>query len=57
MPEGARIPRFPRIVECFGEPIDPARYVDGSKKERIQAMTDDVMAAILELRTAAREEA
>jgi len=41
MPEGARLPRWPRIVVSFGEPIEPD--VTGDKKEVIARLTDRIV--------------
>jgi 1-acyl-sn-glycerol-3-phosphate acyltransferase len=46
MPEGTRIPRFPRVTISFGPPIYPSEYTEGGRKERIAALTADVMEAI-----------
>jgi 1-acyl-sn-glycerol-3-phosphate acyltransferase len=47
-PPGARLPRFPKVVVSVGEPIDPARFSQGGRKERVEAMTAEIMARISE---------
>jgi len=54
LPKGARLPRFPRVTYVFGEPIDPASF-EGRRKEKVTAITDELMAAIRHLRDVARE--
>lgn len=41
MPDGARFPRWPRIVVSFGEPIKPD--TGGDKKEVIARLTDRIV--------------
>jgi len=55
LPPGARLPRFPRVRVWYGHPVDPASFVDGSRKERVAAMTDAIMDGIREARARARE--
>ncbi len=55
MPPGARVPRFPRVRVWYGHPVDPARFTDGSRKERVAAMTAAIMDGIREARARARE--
>ena len=46
MPAGTRFPRLARVVVSFGKPIEPASYLQPSRKERVDAMTTDIMGAI-----------
>lgn len=55
LPRGARLPRFPQVKIVFGEPIDPARFTDGGRKERVGAMTHEIMAGIERARRQAEE--
>jgi 1-acyl-sn-glycerol-3-phosphate acyltransferase len=45
-PAGARLPRFPRVVISYGEPIRPEEFTQGGRKERMEAMTAEVMRGI-----------
>jgi 1-acyl-sn-glycerol-3-phosphate acyltransferase len=51
--KGAKLPRFPRITFAFGEPILPADF-EGRRKQRMEAITAQVMASIREMRKRAR---
>ncbi len=46
LPKGSRMMRFPRVTVVFGEAIDPGDYVEGTRKERIAYMTDEIMSRI-----------
>ncbi len=50
--EGSKRLHFPRITLVFGEPVVPDDY-EGSRRERMQAMTADVMTRIDKARTEA----
>jgi 1-acyl-sn-glycerol-3-phosphate acyltransferase len=54
-PPGARMFRFPKVVMAVGDPIDPASFAEGGRKERVEAMTDEVMRRIAEQVEQARE--
>lgn len=56
MPRGAKLPRFPRVTIRYGEPIEPAAFAEGGRKERVAAMTRAVMDAIAAELDLAREE-
>jgi 1-acyl-sn-glycerol-3-phosphate acyltransferase len=45
-PTGTKGIRFPRLTAYYGEPIDPADFTEGSRKERLAAITAAVMAGI-----------
>jgi 1-acyl-sn-glycerol-3-phosphate acyltransferase len=46
MPDGARLPRFPRVTMVVGKPIEPAAFSEGSRKERVAALTAMTMSGI-----------
>ncbi|NTW27951.1 MAG: 1-acyl-sn-glycerol-3-phosphate acyltransferase [Coriobacteriia bacterium] len=50
LPAGARIPRFPQVRISFGKPVSPSRFKDGERKERMEAMTAEIMKRIGEER-------
>jgi 1-acyl-sn-glycerol-3-phosphate acyltransferase len=54
LPKGALLPRFPRVTICFGEPVDPADF-EGGRKERMEAITAELMRRIAAQRDRARE--
>ena len=56
MPPGKKLPRFPRVAVRYGEPIEPAAFMDGSRKERITAMTELLMLRISEELSRAKED-
>ncbi|MCL2503148.1 MAG: 1-acyl-sn-glycerol-3-phosphate acyltransferase [Coriobacteriia bacterium] len=45
-PAGKRLPRLVRVTVSFGEPLDPADFAAGSRKERVAAFTSAIMDAI-----------
>lgn len=45
-PPGAKWFRFPQVVMCVGEPIDPASFGEGGRKERVAALTTEIMRRI-----------
>jgi len=48
LPRGARLPHFPRVTISAGDAIDPAQFTQGGRKERVEAMTNEIMARISE---------
>lgn len=55
-PPGARMLRFPKVVISFGERIDPAAALpEGGRKERVEALTAEIMRRIGEELERARE--
>jgi len=46
MPEGARMPRLPRVTIAVGDPIDPSDHVVGSRREQVESMTGAIMQSI-----------
>jgi 1-acyl-sn-glycerol-3-phosphate acyltransferase len=54
-PPGARMLRFPKVVMAVGDPIDPASFAQGGRKERVEAMTGEVMRRIEEQVAEAQE--
>ena len=55
LPAGAKVPRFPRVTIRIGEPVYPASFTDGGRKERLAAMTAEIMTRIAAARDAAQE--
>ena len=56
LPKGARLPRFPRVTVRYGEPVRPEEFIQGGRKERMQAMTTEIMHRIDVARRRAEEE-
>ena len=56
LPRGAKLPRFPRVTVRYGEPVRPEEFTEGTKKERMQAMTAEIMRRISAARAAAEKE-
>ena len=56
LPRGAKIPRFPRVTIRYGEPVRPEEFTVGGRKERMQAMTSEIMRRIAVARAAAEKE-
>jgi len=54
LPAGAKLPRFPRVTMLFGEPVRPEHF-EGDRKQRMEAMTAELMKRIAASRDAARE--
>jgi len=53
LPAGAKVPRFPPVTIAFGEPLRPEDF-EGGRKERIDAMTAELMSRIGAARDTAR---
>lgn len=53
-PPGRKLPRLVRVRMAYGEPIDPEQF-EGGRKERVAAMTAEIMRRIEQQRTIARE--
>ena len=49
-PEGVRFLRFPKVVIVIGQPIDTRDYVDGSRRERVEGITTELMVRIASAR-------
>jgi 1-acyl-sn-glycerol-3-phosphate acyltransferase len=49
-PEGVRFLRFPKVVIVIGEPIDTREYSSGTRRERVEAITTELMARIASAR-------
>lgn len=45
-PDGARMLRFPRVTLAFGEPVRPEDFSSLDKRDRLEAMTSQVMERI-----------
>jgi 1-acyl-sn-glycerol-3-phosphate acyltransferase len=56
LPRGAKLPRFPRVTFSFGEPVNPADFTEGGRKEKTAAMTAEIMRRIAVARDSANEE-
>jgi 1-acyl-sn-glycerol-3-phosphate acyltransferase len=54
-PPGSRRLRFPKVVMVVGEPIDPATFSAGGRKERVEALTAEVMLRIEQQAARAQE--
>ena len=55
MPPGARLPRFPRLTVVYGTPIDPADLPEGSRRERMDWLTAEIMRGIASAMASAAE--
>lgn len=55
MPRGARFPRFARVTIGYGRPLYPSDFSEGSRKERVEAMTSELMRRIAEELQVVRE--
>jgi 1-acyl-sn-glycerol-3-phosphate acyltransferase len=53
-PPGRRLPRLVRVTVRYGEPVRP-EYFEGSRKERVAAMTAEIMRRIDTERRAGRD--
>lgn len=56
LPKGALLPRFPRVTVCYGEPIRPEEFTEGGRKERMKAMTAEIMRRIAVAHASAEKE-
>jgi len=54
LPRGRKFPRPARVTIKFGTPIDTAASADGTRKERMEALTATIMVRIAEELEAAR---
>ncbi|MDF1541732.1 MAG: lysophospholipid acyltransferase family protein [Anaerosomatales bacterium] len=55
LPRGARMPRFPRVAIRYGQPVYPEEFAEGGRKERVEAMTTEIMRRIALAMQQARE--
>lgn len=55
LPRGARIPRFPRVTISFGQPVRPQEFAELDRRERLEAMTAEIMRRIAEQRQRAEK--
>ncbi len=53
-PPGRRLPRFPKVTIHYYEPVDPSDFAEGGRKERVEAMTAEIMRRIAAARRDAR---
>jgi 1-acyl-sn-glycerol-3-phosphate acyltransferase len=56
-PKGSRFLHFPKVVISFGEAIEPESLPEGGRKQRVEALTGEIMRRIGEELIRAREEA
>lgn len=54
-PKGSRFMRFPKVVVSFGAPIRPEDLPEGGRKERMEALTAEIMRRIGDELERARE--
>lgn len=52
-PPGKRLPRFPKVTIHYYEPVHPSQFTEGGRKERVEAMTADIMRRIVSARRSA----
>lgn len=55
LPAGAKLPRFPRVTIRIGDPVYPESFTEGGRKEKLVAMTAEVMKRIAASRDGAEE--
>ncbi|HEY5540463.1 MAG TPA: lysophospholipid acyltransferase family protein [Coriobacteriia bacterium] len=55
LPRGAWFPRFPRVTVRYGKPVRPEEFVDLGRKERLEAMTAEIMRRVAEQRRLAEK--
>jgi 1-acyl-sn-glycerol-3-phosphate acyltransferase len=56
LPKGAKLPRFPRVTIRYGESVSPGDFTAGSRKERMNEMTAEIMRRIAAARAEAEGE-
>jgi 1-acyl-sn-glycerol-3-phosphate acyltransferase len=56
LPRGAKFPRFPRVTIRYGEPVRPEQFEHLGRKERLSAMTAEIMRRVAQQRALAQEE-
>lgn len=55
LPAGAKVPRFPRVTIHIGQPVHPEDFTEGGRKEKLAAMTTEIMKRITTARDGAGE--
>jgi 1-acyl-sn-glycerol-3-phosphate acyltransferase len=55
LPRGAWFPRFPRVTIYYGAPVRPEEFAALGRKERLGAMTAEIMRRIAEQRALAQK--
>jgi len=55
LPRGAWFPRFPRVTISYGVPVRPQEFAELGRKERLEAMTAEIMRRIAEQRRLAEK--
>lgn len=56
LPKGAKLPRFPRVTIRYGEPVSADDFAEGGRKERMNAMTAEIMRRVSTARAEAERE-
>ncbi len=56
LPRGARFPRFPRVTIRFGRPVRVEEFPQTARREKMEAMTAEVMRRIAQERELAERE-
>ncbi len=54
-PSGQKLPRFPKVTIHYYDPVDPKDFSEGGRKERVAAMTAEIMRRIAAARQQAEE--
>lgn len=54
-PPGQQLPRFPKVTIHYYEPVHPNQFAEGGRKERVEAMTAEIMRRIVSARRSAEE--
>jgi 1-acyl-sn-glycerol-3-phosphate acyltransferase len=55
LPRGAWLPRFPQVTIRYGEPVRPEEYASLGRRERLEAMTTEIMRRVAEQRALAEK--
>lgn len=55
LPAGAVLPKFPRVTIRIGDPVHPDSFTEGGRKEKLAAMTAQIMKRIAAARDGAAE--
>ena len=55
LPAGAKVPRFPRVTIRIGQPVHPDSFTESGRKEKLAAMTAEIMKRIAAARDGAEE--
>lgn len=55
LPRGSWFPRFPRVTVSYGPPVRPEEFADLGRKERLEAMTAEIMRRVAQQRSTAEK--